>query len=139
MTDLPPPPADELDSPWDDDDGGAEIFGTPEVGAVVAFVLAVCSFTGFGLMNGTPYIAPFLNSPTERKTLVAGAIVGAALALVPVIVAWRVIARTLDDDPPWIVTLARTAVILGLASSVLRLFIAVLTAFQDDPGANFRL
>jgi hypothetical protein len=50
-----------------------------------------------------------------------------------------VTARLLPDDAQWIATLARAAVILGLASCALRLFIAVLTAFQDDPAANFRL
>jgi formate hydrogenlyase subunit 3/multisubunit Na+/H+ antiporter MnhD subunit len=60
------------------------LLGAPPVLALVSFVLAVLSLAGFGLMNGTTYVVPFLNGQPQQRRLVVGILLGAALALVPV-------------------------------------------------------
>lgn len=138
MTDTPLPPADdedELDDPWHDQIVDvADTFGAPEVQAVTAFVLAVLSLAGFGLLNGTPYFFTELDAAASYKTRsVLAALLGAGFAIVPVIVGWRASARVLVTDAKWIATLARTAVLLGLLSLVLRLVLAVIVAGTHDP------
>jgi hypothetical protein len=154
MTEQPPTPAtgpddattdpdaalpddDELDDPWHDQivETG-ETFGATDVVSVVAFVLAVASICGFGLVQGATYIVPFLDRMSEdgnKTALVLGPIVGAGLALVPVWLGWLASARSLPDDPRWVVALARSAVLLGLLSGLLHLLVAVFMAAQEGP------
>jgi hypothetical protein len=139
MTDMTPQPVtdDDLDDEFEDD---AESFGGPDVLALVAFVLAIASFLSFGLMSGTTYVLPLMEQPGDSSTeLVIGTLLGAALALVPVWLGWRAAVRLLPDDPRWIGTLARSAVLLGLASGLLRLVVAFLQATQDDASGFTRL
>ena len=139
MTELPPPPDelddDELDDPWHDHIVDVtESFGSADIQAVVAFVLALISVCGFGLLNGSNYIAPFFAETEHRWLLgILGALGGAVLALVPLVLGWRVHARLLPTDARWIAVLARAAVILALISVVLRLVLTVLAAAAPDP------
>lgn len=133
---------EELDDPWhehllDADD----TYGAPAVLALVAFVTAVASFFGFGLMNGTTYVIPLLSSfdGGNNNRVVVAALLGAGLALIPVALAWRAGSHLLDSDPRWVAAVARAALVLGLASGVLRLVVAVLTAAHDGPGGFTRL
>lgn len=128
-----------LDDEADDTDDGigdepealTDSFDTPHVVAVIAFVLAILSFAGFGLMNGSAYVTPHLTNDPQTGRLVFALVVGAALALVPVGLGWHAASRTLEDDPQWVATLARSAMLIGLASMLLRLVIAVIQASQD--------
>ena len=139
MTELPPPPEelddDELDDPWHDQINEVnDDYGAPEVQALTAFTLAVLSICGFGLLNGTTYLFTSLSAvETYRTRAVFAALLGAAFALLPVIIGWRASARVLSTDARWIATLARSAVLLGLISLVLRLVLAVIVAGTDDP------
>ena len=144
MSDLTPDPAadDVIDDPWHDAiEEATESFGGPDVLAVVAFVLAIASFLCVGLMSGTTYVIPVLLSASEDNStrLVIATLVGAAIAMVPVWLGWRANARLLADDPRWIGTLARSAVLLGLASFALRLVVAFIQAAQDGPSGFTRL
>ena len=143
MSDMTPEPVsdDVLDDPWHDAiEQTSETFGGPDVLALVAFVLAIASFLSFGLMSGTTYVLPLLDQPGDNKTrLVIGTLLGAALAMVPVWLGWRAAVRLLPDDPRWIGTVARSAVLLGLTSGVLRLVVAFIQATQDGPGDFTRL
>ncbi|MDX6199212.1 MAG: hypothetical protein QOJ79_2363 [Actinomycetota bacterium] len=143
MTEQPPPtdrPADDggddvLDDPWHDSlvEAG-DAFGATEVVAVVAFVLALSSVFSWGLLDGNAYISPFIDALSDnanKTALVLGPVIGAVLALVPVWMGWLASARSLADDPRWVIVLARSAVILGLASGFLHLVVAVLMAAQD--------
>ena len=136
-------PLDDDDIVGDEIDDAPEALGdafdTPHVLALVAFVLAVLSVAGFGLMNGSTYIAPLLTNEDQNGRLVFGLVVGAALALIPVALGWHAASRTLEDDAPWVVTLARTAMLLGLGSMVLRLVVAIIQATQDGPTGFVRL
>ncbi len=132
----------ELADPWHDHLVEAqETYGSPEVLAVVALVLAVASFCAFGLMNGTTYVVPLFRaaSDDDGTRLVVATLLGAALALVPVWLGWRASSRLLPGDPAWVATLARTAILLGLASGAMRLVVAVVTASQDGPTGFTRL
>ena len=138
MSDMTPEPVadDVLDDPWHDAiEDATESFGGPDVLALVAFVLAVASFLSFGLMSGTTYVLPLMEQPGDNGTeLVIGTVLGAVLAMVPVWLGWRAAVRVLPDDPRWIGTLARSAVLLGLAAGVLRLVVAFVQATQDGQG-----
>jgi hypothetical protein len=151
MTNPPPPDADPtaalpesdaLEDPWHDQMVEvADNYGAPEVLALAAMVAAVGSLFGNGVMNGTAYIAPYLGDVAADDTslVVLGIALGALLAMVPVVLGWRAASRVLDTDPAWISTVARTAVVLGLASGLLRLVIAVLTAAHSGPTGFNRL
>ena len=135
------PDDDELDDPWHDSIVEAqESYGGPEVLALVAIVMAVASFLGNGVMAGTTYVTPLLEGLREDNgtRVVVGLVVGAVLALVPVCLGWWASSRALPDDARWVLPVARAAILLGLASAVLRLVVAVVTAAQDGPvGFSF--
>jgi hypothetical protein len=147
MTELPPPaePADpettddELDDPWHDQIVEvADDYGAPDVQALVAFVLGVGSLWGFSLLNGSVFFYLSVGPGDSVKTAnVLSALLGAAFALLPVVLGWRASARVLDSDPRWVPTAARAAVILGLLAVVLRLVVAVLAAAAQDPVNRF--
>ncbi len=143
MTEQPADPVDdELDDPWHDQlVEAAETFGSPEVLALVAFALAIGSLFGFGVMNGSAYVIPFLGTVggDNSTRLVIGTVLGAVLAMVPVGLGWRAAARTLPGDPGWVTTVARTAMILGLTSGLLRLVVAFVEAAHDGPSGFTRL
>lgn len=132
MTDDELIPDDELVEATD-------TFDAEEVLAVTALILAVLSLAGFGLMNGSVYVQPLLTADAQKTRLVVGVLLGALLALVPVWLGWRVIARVLPGDPRWVVTVARTAMLLGLTSAALRVVVAVIEASQDGPQGFARL
>jgi len=119
------------DGTGDEPEALGEAFDAPQVIAVIAFVLAVLSFAGFGLMNGSAYVTPHVTNEPQTGRLVFGLVLGAALALVPVGLGWHAASRTLEDDPQWVAALARSAMLIGLASMLLRLVIAVIQASQD--------
>ena len=117
-----------------------DTFGAPPVLAVVAFVLAVLSVAGFGLLNGTTYTVPLIDAlPTEKGPLVGGSLLGALLALVPVVLGWRAASRALPDDAAWVATLARSAVLLGLLGAALRVVVALVQATADGGGGFSRV
>ena len=126
--------SDVLDDDYDDEpEAMREAFDAPQIMSISAFVLAVLSFGGFGLMNGAAYIPGQLTTPDQNDRMVFTLVLGAALTLLPIALGWHAASRTLDDDPPWIATLARSAMVLGLGSMVLRLLAAFIQAAQDHP------
>jgi hypothetical protein len=147
MSDLPPTPDpadpeladdDELDDPWHDQMAeAADDYGSPDVQALSAFVLSILSIGSFGLLDGATYLITNISAAEDYKTrAVLAAVLGAAFALLPMILGWRASARVLATDAKWVATLARTAVLLGLLSLVLRLVLAVIIAGSDDPRAG---
>ena len=129
-----------LDDPWHDQlEAAQDTYGSPEVVAVVALVLAVGSVFGFGVLNGSVYTAPWLAIGPNHAAVVTGALIGAALSLLPVWLGWRVSSRALAGDATWVSVAARTALVLGLVSLVLRLVVAVLQATHHDPSGFSRL
>lgn len=98
----------------------------PEALALAALVLGGISLLGIGLLNGMTFLPPsYDQGPPERADLVAAALLGAGLALVPVgLGAWAL--RRLPDDSPSRVTAGAAVVVAGV-SVLLRLVIAVRT------------
>lgn len=147
----PPPTVVEPDDPvpqTSSDDPGqdqvvevADDFGAPDILAVVAFALAICSVFGFTLLSGTTYTLPFasVGNGDNRAVAVTGSVLGAALAMIPAWLGWRASSQSLDTDPRWIAVLARSAIILALGSGLLHLVVAVLQAAQDGPAAFSRV
>ena len=151
MTELPPPPDEPRAVPvtvpanatpddiYDDEDVQvSDSFSTPDVHAVVAFVLSCVSLFGAGVLNGGLYL--YQSIPTDdsiRSRNVVAALLSAAFALVPLILGWRASARVIDSDPRWVPTLARAAVIIALLSAFLRLVLAVLAAGSDNPIRSY--
>jgi hypothetical protein len=130
---------DELDDPWHDQIVEvADDYGAPDVQALVAFVLGIGSLWGFSLLNGGVFFYLSVGPGDSVKTAnVLSALLGAAFALLPVVLGWRASARVLDSDPRWVPTAARAAVILGLLAVILRLVVAVLAAAAQDPVNRF--
>jgi hypothetical protein len=139
MTEQPPAPEKPSggDLPDLSDDDYLDIsdsFSTPDVHAVIGFVLSCVSLLGTGVLNGSVYLYQSLPANDSlRSHNVLAALLGAALALIGVTLGWRASARVIEGDPAWIATLARAAVVLGLMSAFLRLVIAVIAAGSDVP------
>ena len=131
------------DDEHDDDDrydqDGSESVGrtvvravtAPEALGLAALVLAVVSLLGMGLLNGIAYLSlSFDQGQPERPSLVAVALLGAALALLPVgLGVWAL--RRLPDESPYR-TIAGAAVVVAGVSVLLRLVIAVRTGAEQD-------
>lgn len=134
---------DELDDPWHDQIVEvADEFGAPDILAVVAFALAICSFFGYALLSGSTYTLPFavaLGNNDNKGVIVTGSVLGAVLALIPAWLGWRASSRSLDTDPRWVAVLARSAIILALGSGLLHLVVAVLQAAQEGSAGFSRI
>ena len=102
----------------------------PEALAIAAVVLATVALLGIGLLNGVTYLPPsYDQGPPEQGTLVATALLGAALALLPVALGvWAL--RRLPDGSPSRGT-AGAGVLLAAVAVVLRLVIAVQASSSD--------
>ena len=76
-------------------------------------MLAGLSLAGFGLLNGSPYLpAAFQDGPPERSTLVLTALLGAALALLPMgLGVWAL--RRLPDGSPSRTTAGAAVLVAG--------------------------
>jgi len=101
--------------------------------ALAAFVLAVSSLLGFGLLNGSSFL-PFNDTADQGRTAVLAGLLGAALALLPVGLGLRAVAVLDDDDPDWTALLARASVVVAAVSIVLRLVVTLVQATTDSGG-----
>lgn len=132
---------DEPEDPYDDgyDDGyddepahGGLVRAvlTPEALALASVVLAAVSLLGVGLLNGMTYLAPVWNqAPPDGSDLLAPALLGAGLALLPALLgAWAL--RRLPDGSPSRGT-AGAGVLLAAVAVLLRLVIAARALSSD--------
>lgn len=104
--------------------------GAPEALALASLVLAVVSLVGLGLLNGSPYLPQaFSAGEPLQRTLVTAALLGAALALLPLALG-AVALRRLPDDSGWR-PFAGAGVLVAGVSVLLRLAIAARTATDD--------
>ncbi|HVE74047.1 MAG TPA: hypothetical protein VNA30_03015 [Mycobacteriales bacterium] len=104
----------------------------PDVLAISAFVLAVLSLGGLGVLNGSAYLGAPVTSPAG---VVLTSLLGVLFAVVPVLAGLRAATRVLAGDPAWVGALARSAVLLGALSVVLR--VSSLVAAYVNDGADF--
>ena len=104
---------------------------TPEALALASLVLAGVSLTGFGLLNGSPYLpSAFQDGPPGRTVLVLTALLGAALALLPLALGVWALRRLPDGSSSR--TTAAAGVVVASVSVVLRLVIAARTAADES-------
>lgn len=125
---------DDADEGFDDDEpahsGLLRSVLTPEALALASVVLAAISLLGVGLLNGMAYLAPNWNQASpDGSDLVAPALLGAGLALLPALLGlWAL--RRLPDGSPSRGT-AGAGVLLAALAVVLRLVIAVQVSSSD--------
>lgn len=110
--------------------------GDPAALAVAALVLGTLSLGGFGLLNGANYVLPFTEGQSSTTRTVLAGLLGAALALVPVVLGSVASRRTHPGDPAWVPRLAQAAVLVGGIAVVLRL-VATSAAAAQVADAGF--
>ena len=136
---------DRIELLGDEDDakpGGPSAVGelvrsatAPECLALASLVLATTSVLGVGLLNGSPYLPQQFSpdGPPDPAVLALVALLGAGLALVPLVLGAVALRRLGDDSPSR--TTAGAGVLLAAVALVLRLVITVRTA--TDETAQF--
>jgi hypothetical protein len=103
----------------------------PEALALASVVLATVSLLGLGLLNGMPYLPlSFDQGPPQGSDLLAPALLGAGLALLPLVFGTWALRRLPEDSPSR--TTAGAGVLLAGVSVVLRLVIAVRAGADDS-------
>jgi hypothetical protein len=109
----------------------------PEALALASVVLATVSLLGVGLLNGMNYLAPsWGQAPPDGSDLLAPALLGAGLALLPAVLGALALRRLPDGSPSR--GTAGAGVLLAAVAVVLRLVIAVRASSSDGfPFAQF--
>ena len=111
--------------------------GDPAALAIGAVVIASLSLGGFGLLNGSNYVLPLTQGMSSTARTVLAGLLGAALALVPVVLGVMARGRTRPGDPAWVARLAQAGVLLGGAAFVLRLVATAVSAVQVADSGYF--
>jgi hypothetical protein len=106
--------------------------GDPAALATASVVLATLSLGGFGLLNGSTYVSPFIGDTASVARTVLGGLLGALFALAPVVLGLLAHRRTHPGDPSWVPRLAQAGVLLGGISIVLRLVATAVASISTD-------
>ena len=123
------------DEQFDDESADGSVLRdlvAPEALALASLVLAVVSVLGIGLLNGSPYLPSLFSAdgPTDSSVLVLAALLGAALALLPVALGVVALRRLPVDSASR--TTAAAGVLVAAVSFVLRVVLAVRNAVDDS-------
>ena len=109
----------------------------PAALAIASVVLATLSLGGFGLLNGASYVIPLTQGlPSTARTVLAG-LLGAAIALAPVVLGGMARSRTHPGDPDWVARVAQAGDLIGLLALVLRLVATAASAVQAADSGYF--
>lgn len=110
-------------------------YRSPEVLAPTAFALAVAALLGgFGLLSGSIVLALTDASQPSQAANVLAALLGAALAAIPLLMGLEAVRNLLEDDPLWVSALARASVLLGGIVVLLRLAHTLVYLLGDGPA-----
>ena len=118
-------------------------YGHPGTLAVASLVLSVLSLLGAGVFRGAAYTLPLADfagvsgAGQSKGYLVAGLLLSAAFALLPLLMARKGLSTWVADDGAWAGHLLRAAVLLSIVSLLLHLVVAVLYALADNPGISY--
>ena len=106
---------------------GASV-GDPAALAVGALVIGTLSLGGFGLINGANYIYPLTDGVGSAARAVLAGLLGAAFALVAVVMGSLASRRTHPGDPAWVARVAQAGVLIAGIAFVLRLIATAIAA-----------
>ena len=102
--------------------------GDPAALAVGALVIGTLSLGGFGLLNGANYIYPLTDGIGSAARAVLAGLLGAAFALVALVMGFHASRRTHPGDPAWVPRVARAGVLIAGTALVLRLIATAIAA-----------
>lgn len=109
-----------------------EWFPAPAL-ALAAGLLAWAVLSRAGLFDGSTYISLSGNEPgLDNSRQVAAGLLGAAMALLPVVLGVRAVRLATEEHPSWVVPVARAAVLVGLLAVVLRTVAAVVAGVTHE-------
>jgi len=124
---------DLLDDEPDTPPSALSAYRSPEVLGLAAFALSLSALFGFGLLSGSILLSVYDGPPSEGRQI-AAALLGAALAGIPMLMGLDATRHLLDDDPVWVSAVARAAVLLGGLVILLRLAHTLVAVLSDNPG-----
>lgn len=108
---------------------GASV-GDPAALAVGALVIGTLSLGGLGLLNGANYIYPLTDGIGSAARAVLAGLLGAAFALVAVVLGSLASRRTHPGDPAWVPRIAQAGVLIAGIAFVLRLIATAIAAVE---------
>lgn len=109
-----------------------EGFLGPHVLALTGFVLGVLTLFGVRLMSGFTYLGFSLSAGAEQDH-VAPQLLGAGLALLPLLFGLRALQYLPADAPHWWTVLARSACVLAVLSVIGRTVALLSSLLTDGP------
>lgn len=104
--------------------------GDPAALAVGALVIGTLSLGGLGLLNGANYIYPLTDGIGSAARAVLAGLLGAAFALVAVVMGSLASRRTHPGDPAWVPRIAQAGVLIAGIAFVLRLIATAIAAVE---------
>jgi hypothetical protein len=116
--------------------------------AIFSLALAIMCLEGTQYLRGSTYTNYFVTSRIysvdgeggpSTGWITVGAFLSAAFALVPLLAAWRGSRRVTEEDPAWVGTALRGALLLSVLGLALRLAAAVIIATSADGSAGLQL
>jgi hypothetical protein len=116
--------------------------------AIFSLALAIMCLEGTQYLRGSTYTNYFVTGGfyssdgeggPDTGWITVGAFLSAAIALIPLLAAWRGSRRLIDEDPPWVGTTLRAALLLSVLALVLRLAAAVIIATSSDGSGGLQL
>jgi hypothetical protein len=109
----------------------------PAALAIASLVVGTLSLGGFGLLNGANYILPLTQGMSSTARTVLAGLLGAAIAVVAVVLGSVAGRRTHPGDPGWVARLAQAGVLIGTITFVLRLIATAVSAAQVADSGYF--
>lgn len=121
------------------DEPGAGRFYDPAAAAFIAFPLAMLCLFGSTALTGITYTLMLVNPLDSggdgvRAYLVAGYVLSALFAVLPLALGRVGLSRLVASDAWWLAPLLRAAVAIALLAVVLRMASAVLVLVSDNYG-----
>jgi hypothetical protein len=133
------------DVPGEPDEVDDLTWSHPSTLAIASVVLASLSLLGASVFRGIAYTASFAdgnafaNTDTEGgvNTVVAGAFLSAAFAVIPLVLALVGLRKVVPTDGRWTPHLLRAGALLAGLSLLLHLVLAVIVAGADQPLSGY--
>lgn len=109
----------------------------PAALAVASLVLGTLSLGGFGLVNGSNYVLPFVEGQSTIVRTVLAGLLGAVIALAAVGLGVWAKSRAHPGDPAWVPRIASAGVLIASIAVALRLVATSAAAVQVAESGFF--